>query len=134
MDFQIGFYDTALNQRRDMKYTTKCVITISCCLSLWLFSEPIYAKDLSPYDLFSAETNLTNRQMIFWEFAEDALAVCKQKGDAGDTTYINRKAGACAISRNYYLFKTCTIISKRKPSMATFGYESRHCFQGEFHK
>ncbi len=117
-----------------MKCTTKSVITIICCLLLWLFSSAVYAKGLSPYDLFSTEKNLTNRQMIFWEFANDALSVCKQKIEAGYTTFVNRKEGSCAVTRNYYVFNTCTIITKRTPSMATFGHESRHCFQGEFHQ
>jgi len=101
-------------------------------LGLWISSLGAYAFGWdNPTKPFSAESNERETTLITWKPVDDIQGVClRESKRRGFGTY-DYKVDACTFWN--FATRTCTIYTKKRPTMHDLGHEMRHCYQGNWH-
>jgi len=90
---------------------------------------------------FSTEDNIVTTSTIRWIQVNNVFEACdtesKNRGNGGFARLgSGQKMDGCSFWSNLTSNKTnmCTIITAKITDHDTLGHETRHCFQGNFHK
>jgi hypothetical protein len=83
---------------------------------------------------FDATKNMSNQITITWLQVDNVTAACdaesKRRGNGG----FGYALDACSFWPPAGGPKVCTIITGKRTDLDTLGHETRHCFQGNWHK
>jgi hypothetical protein len=85
----------------------------------------------NPKAPFPTTENEHETMLITWKPVDNVQKVCqdeyKRRGFGG----FNYQVDACSFWN--FTTRTCTIYTKRNPTLHDVGHEIRHCYQGNFH-
>ncbi len=86
-----------------------------------------------PLKPFDASKNQTKKVELTWLTVDNPAQACETEAKRRfrDFKGYGYAPDACAFWDES--FKTCTVITKKRPSMHDLGHEVRHCFQGHWH-
>ncbi len=80
---------------------------------------------------FPTKENVGETMLITWKTVDNIQQVCqdeyKRRGFGG----FNYKVDACSFWN--FTTRTCTIYTKKNPTLHDVGHENRHCYQGNYH-
>lgn len=109
--------------------------TIIAALLFTLMSASVNAKgeygtfDDDPKKPFDASKHEYETMLITWKVAKDVNKECnKMRVKRGEEPF-GFSVDACSSWNG----RTCTIITKTKPTMWSVGHEIRHCYEGNWH-
>jgi hypothetical protein len=100
-------------------------------VALFLVSQTAYAFDDSPTKSFSTKENNHETMLITWKTVANIQQVCQAEYKRRGFGEITHRVDACSFWND--LTKTCTIYTKKNPTMHDVGHEMRHCYQGNWH-
>lgn len=98
-------------------------------VALMMQSAVAFGSNDSPTVPFDATKNVTETMIITWKPVSNVQAACEAASRANGYTGFGFAVNACAFWKD----NTCTVITKKNPTMHTLGHEVRHCFQGNWH-
>jgi hypothetical protein len=99
---------------------------------LLLLSSSAFAIEDDPVIPFSTANMITKQSMIKWTPVDDVKSTCDRESRSRGNSGFGYTVQACSFWSSSGP-PTCTIITKRNPTMHTLGHELRHCFQGNWH-
>ncbi|GEM_PF-2072859 len=85
----------------------------------------------SPVKPFGTETNGRETMLITWKPVDDIQGVCEREYKRRRLSTFSYKVDACPFWN--FTTRTCTIYTKKLPTMHDLGHEMRHCYQGNWH-
>lgn len=69
--------------------------------------------------------------LITWKPVDNVNDTCRSEHQRRGLDLPKSRLVACAFWN--FTTRTCTIFTKKNPTMNDVGHEIRHCFQGDFH-
>lgn len=84
-----------------------------------------------PSTPFSTKENEHQTMLITWKTVDNIQNVCKEEHKKRGFGAFNYAVDACSFWNN--ATKTCTIYTRKTPTMHDIGHEIRHCYQGNWH-
>jgi hypothetical protein len=87
-----------------------------------------------PVAPFDASTLMTTKTTISWEVVPNANVRCQAESKKRGYGGFGSKVEACSFWEKGLTGNRCIIITNKWTSMHQLGHETRHCFQGGFHK
>ena len=100
-------------------------------IALLLVSSTAYAFNDNPNKPFSTQENQHETMLITWKTVDNVQQICQAEYKRRGFGAFNYAVDACAFWNNNT--KTCTIYTKKNPTMHDVGHEIRHCYQGNWH-
>lgn len=100
-------------------------------ISLMLVSNIALA---GPFTKFNTDRNVTNQTSITWRQSDDVQAACEAESIRRGNGGFGYSLEACSFWSHSGSSSNCLIITAKNTDLDTLGHETRHCFQGEFHK
>jgi hypothetical protein len=100
-------------------------------ISLLVCSNFASANWDSPTKPFSTKENNHETMLITWKTVDNIQQVCQAEYKKRGFGAFNYKVDACSFWND--TTKTCTIYTKKNPTMHDVGHEIRHCYQGNWH-
>jgi hypothetical protein len=85
----------------------------------------------SPTTPFSTKENEYETMLISWKPVDNIQKTCEAEHKSRGFGQINYKVDACSFWN--FTTRTCTIFTKKNPTMHDIGHELRHCYQGNWH-
>ena len=85
----------------------------------------------SPTTPFSTKENEYETMLISWKPVDNIQKTCEAEYKSRGFGQINYKVDACSFWN--FTTRTCTIFTKKNPTMHDIGHELRHCYQGNWH-
>ena len=80
---------------------------------------------------FSTTENTGETMIISWKTVDNVQQVCQSEYKSRGFGGFNYKVDACSFWN--FVTKTCTVYTKKNPTMHDVGHEIRHCYQGNWH-
>jgi len=106
----------------------KLILPLILVSQLAVAQTPNWDNPLTP---FSTKDNDHETMIITWKPVDNVQQVCQSEYKSRGLGAFNYKVDACSFW--YNSTKTCTIFTKRNPTMHDLGHEMRHCYQGNWH-
>lgn len=104
----------------------------SLLISLLICSNAFaFAFDDNPKRPFSTTENEHETMLITWKPVDNVQKVCQDEYKRRGHGAFNYLVVACSFWNNNT--KTCTIYTRKNPTMHDVGHEIRHCYQGNWH-
>jgi hypothetical protein len=101
---------------------------------LMLVVTNVFAQD-GAETMFSTSANITNTTTINWVTVDNVQARCEAESRKRRYGGFGYAVEACSFwDKGPGNQDLCTIVTGRLTNMHTLGHETRHCFQGSFHK
>ncbi len=98
-------------------------------IALTIVSQCAYANWDSPTAPFSTKDNEHETMLITWKPVDNVQQVCQAEYKRRGFGAFNYAVDACS----FWNGKTCTIYTRKNPTMHDVGHEIRHCYQGNWH-
>jgi len=86
-----------------------------------------------PFKSFPTNSNFTQTSTITWLPVENVSQYCNSEQKRRYGRDFGYSVNACGFWDKTPTGFTCTVITKKSPTMQTLGHEVRHCFQGAWH-
>jgi hypothetical protein len=103
-------------------------------IALMFTTTGAFAQD-GPETMFSTSANITNTTTIKWVTVDNVQARCEKESHKRKFGGFGYAVEACSFwDKGPNNEDTCTIVTGKATNMHTLGHETRHCFQGNFHK
>ena len=103
-------------------------------IALMLVVTNVFAQD-GAETMFSTSGNLTNSTTINWVTVDNVQARCEAESRKRKFGGFGYAVEACSFwAKGPSNENICTIVTGKYTNMHTLGHETRHCFQGSFHK
>jgi len=99
-----------------------------------LVSTQAFAYSESAEVEFPTSNNFTRQSTISWIPVDDVNARCNAESRKRGLGGFGFGVDACSFWEAKNGQDVCTIITSRSATMHQLGHETRHCFQGNFHK
>ena len=115
---------------------TMIIVCVGITLSLGgcsVFTEPVYS-DFNGDTVWTVTQapNKPNTVLITWITVEDPDKTCRALGSFNGLKSVQGVIRACAFwSREN---KTCTVYTGFRTTLNQLGHETRHCFEGHWHR
>ena len=91
--------------------------------------------DEDPEANFPVGNNFTNSTTINWVSVDNVQARCEAESRKRKFGGFGYAVEACSFwDKGPNNENVCTIVTGKSTNMHTLGHETRHCFQGSFHK
>jgi hypothetical protein len=88
-----------------------------------------------PETMFPTSANFTNTTTIKWITVDNVQARCEKESHKRKFGGFGYAVEACSFwDKGPNNEDLCTIVTGKYTNMHTLGHETRHCFQGSFHK
>ena len=100
-------------------------------LPLILASQTAFAQWNNPNAAFSTRDNVHETMLISWKAVDNVQQVCQDEFKSRGHGAFNYKVDACAFWN--FATRTCTVFTKKNPTLHDLGHEIRHCYQGDYH-
>ena len=104
-------------------------IIVLCTLAAFSLAQAQFVE--SPTAPFPTKENEHETMLITWKPVDNVQKICqdeyKRRGFGG----FNYKVDACSFWN--FATRTCTIYTKKNPTLHDVGHEIRHCYQGNYH-
>jgi hypothetical protein len=100
-------------------------------ISLLVCSNVASANWDSPIKPFSTKENNHETMLITWKTVDNIQQVCQTEHKKRGFGAFNYAVDACSFWND--VTKTCTIYTRKNPTMHDVGHEVRHCYQGNWH-
>ena len=105
---------------------------IKLAILLYFFSPFCLAFNWdSPTAPFNTKENEHETMLISWKPVDNIQKTCEAEYKSRGHGQFNYKVDACSFWN--FTTRTCTIFTKKKPTMHDIGHELRHCYQGNWH-
>ena len=85
----------------------------------------------NPNDPFSTKENVGESMLISWKTTDNIQKVCQDEYKKRGLGSFNYAVDACSFWN--FTTRTCTIYTKKNPTLHDVGHEIRHCYQGNYH-
>ena len=103
-------------------------------IAIMLAATGAFAED-GPETMFSTTDNFTNSTTINWVTVGNVQARCEAESRKRKFGGFGYAVEACSFwDKGPNNENVCTIVTGKYTNMHTLGHETRHCFQGPFHK
>ena len=89
------------------------------------------AQWFNPDAAFSTKDNVGETVLITWKPVDNVQKVCQDEYKSRGFGGFNYKVDACSFWN--FATRTCTIYTKKNPTIHDVGHEIRHCYQGNYH-
>ena len=100
-------------------------------LPLILASQTAFAQWDNPNAPFPTKENVGENMLITWKTVDNVQKVCQDEYKSRGFGGFNYKVDACSFWN--FATRTCTIYTKKNPTLHDVGHEMRHCYQGNYH-
>jgi hypothetical protein len=80
---------------------------------------------------FSTKENNAETMLVTWMPVENVQKVCESEYKRRGFGNISYAVDGCSFWN--FSFHTCTVYTKKRPTMHDVGYEVRHCYRGDWH-
>jgi hypothetical protein len=103
-------------------------------VALMLVATSVFA-DEDPEANFPVSDNFTNSTTINWVSVDNVQSRCEAESRKRKFGGFGYAVEACSFwDKGPNNENICTIVTGKRTNMHTLGHETRHCFQGSFHK
>jgi hypothetical protein len=103
-------------------------------IALMLAVTNVFATE-GPETMFPTSGNFTNTTTINWVTVDNVQARCETESRKRKFGGFGYAVEACSFwDKGPNNENICTIVTGKATNMHTLGHETRHCFQGSFHK
>jgi hypothetical protein len=103
------------------------------CVGLVVFSNWANAFNNDPNALFDATRARVEKTTVTWRKVDDIQAACEKESHRRGLGGFGYGVEACSFWDKSFGYDHCTIITKKKTTMAILGHEMRHCVAGSWH-
>ena len=103
------------------------------CVGLVVFSSWANAFNNDPNALFDATRARVEKTTVTWRKVDDIQAACEKESHRRGLGGFGYGVEACSFWDKSFGYDHCTIITKKKTTMAILGHEMRHCVAGSWH-
>jgi hypothetical protein len=100
-------------------------------ISLLVCSNAVSANWDNPNAPFPTKENVGETVLITWKTVDNVQKVCQDEYKSRGFGGFNYKVDACSFWN--FATRTCTIYTKKNPTLHDVGHEIRHCYQGSWH-